>query len=183
MNLAYSRMCLRIVVLLLALGGCAAAPSARLSPRITLDQLDVSQYGSAPCTILRPDRAARRHLTPPGSPVSDPAVDGPGCQWAPTGSGYPTITAGASTTEGLEDIYRQRGRYSYFAPTDIAHYPAVQLSTAPGGPRAGRCTVQVGVAVTAGYPPGSKSAFSSDPCGDADTLAIEIVGQLLAGSP
>jgi hypothetical protein len=89
----------------------------------------------------------------------------------------------------LEDIYRQRARYSYFAPTDIAHYPAVQLSTEPGGPRAGRCTVQVGVAdqasiaVTAGYPPGSKSAFASDSRGDADTLAIEIMGQLLAGSP
>jgi len=86
-------------------------------------------------------------------------------------------------------VYRQRARYSYFAPTDIAHYPAVQLSTEPGGPRAGRCTVQVrvadqaSIAVTAGYPPGSKSAFASDSCGDADTLAIEIMGQLLAGSP
>jgi hypothetical protein len=49
--------------------------------------------------------------------------------------------------------------------------------------------VQVGVAdhstitVAADYPPFTDSAFASDPGGDADTLTIEIMGQLLAGSP
>jgi Protein of unknown function (DUF3558) len=183
-------------VLLLAVAcaaGCAAPPPPRLSPPITLDQLDVSRYSDAPCTLLRPDRAARRHLTPPGTPTTDAATDaatrGPGCRWAPTGPDYPTITAGASTTEGLEDVYRKRASYSHFAPTDIAHYPAAELSTAPGGPRGGRCTVRIGVAdhstvtVTAGYPPSADSPFAADPCGDADTVAIEVMGQLLAGSP
>jgi hypothetical protein len=169
--------------------GCATPPPARLSPPITLDQLDVSRYSGAPCTLLRPDRAARRHLVPPGRPVTDPATGGPGCQWAPAGPGYPAITAGASTTEGLEDVYQGRAGYSYFAPTDIAHYPAAELSTAPGGPHAGRCTVRIGVAdratisVTAAYPPSSGSPFAADPCGDADTLATEVMGQLLAASP
>jgi hypothetical protein len=71
----------------------------------------------------------------------------------------------------------------------VGRDPAVELSTDPGGTRAGRCTVQVGVAdhstitVAADYPPFTDSAFASDPGGDADTLTIEIMGQLLAGSP
>jgi len=90
---------------------------------------------------------------------------------------------------GLEDVYRGRAHDTAFTPIHIAHYPAVELSTVPGGIRAGRCTVQIGVAdhstiaVTADYPPFTDSAFASDPCGDADTLATEIMGQLLAGSP
>lgn len=169
--------------------GCAAAPPGHLAPPITLDQLDVGPYGGAPCTLLRADRAARRHLTAPGTPVTDAATGGPGCRWAPAGPRYPTVTAGASTIVGLEDVYRGRAHDTAFTPIHIAHYPAVELSTVPGGIRAGRCTVQIGVAdhstiaVTADYPPFTDSAFASDPCGDADTLATEIMGQLLAGSP
>lgn len=172
-----------------AVAGCAAPPPAHLAPPITLDQLDVAQYAGAPCTLLRPDRAARRHLTAPGTPVTDAATGGPGCRWTPAAPHYPAVTAAASTGVGLEDVYRGRAHDTTFTPIDIAHYPAVELSTDPGGTRAGRCTVQVGVAdhstiaVTADYPPFTDSAFASDPCGDADTLAIEIMGQLLAGSP
>jgi hypothetical protein len=191
-NPARARTYLGRAALLLAVAsaaGCAAPPPPRLSPPITLDQLDVSGYSGAPCTLLRPDRAARRHLAPPGRPVADAATGGAGCQWAPSGPGYPTITAGASTTEGLEDVYRRRAAYSHFTPTDIANYPAVELSTDPGGAHTGRCTVRIGVAdhatvtVTADYPPSSHSPFAADPCGDADTLATEIMGQLLAASP
>lgn len=164
------------------LAGCspAAAPT-RLSPPITLDQLDVTAAASAPCGLLRPDRAVRRHLTPEGVPGSGP--DGPVCRWSPTAERVPAFTAGIELGQGLEGLYRRRAQLPSFEATDIAHYPAVH--TRDG---ARRCTTRVGVAdggmlaVTADDD-GQAVRSPLDPCSDADTLATEIMGQLLAGSP
>jgi len=173
---------------LVSLVGCSSHPPARLSPPIRLDPLDVGQYATNPCALLRPDRAARRHLVPPGTPAPD--QDRAGCQWNAADAAQPTILASVLPDQGLEDVYRQRDHYTAFQPLEIANYPAVHLSTDPGGPSAAhRCTTRVGVAdnaslsVTATYPPGAHGAMAADPCGDSDELATEIMGQLLAGSP
>lgn len=155
-------------------------------PSVTLDPIDVSHYAADPCTLLTPDRAQRRHLAPKGTVVSGTE---PGCRWSSTRPVFPSITAGASTGQGLADL--DRTAYSYFQTGGmIDGYPAVQTATGPGGPRGGNCTARVGVgphatvSVTADYPTvTSANAFSADPCADADTMATEIVGALAAGSP
>jgi hypothetical protein len=184
MNTTGPRRRLAALALLTVLGlaGCGRSGPP---PPLTLDPLDVSQYTGAPCSLLTPDRAARRHLTSPGTPVSGTE---PGCRWSSDAPNFPSITASATTTQGLSDL--NRSDYSFFQPTKIDRYSAVQTATNPGGPRAGHCTVRVGVAshsnvdVSADYPAVTAgNAFSADPCADADTLATEIVGSLLAGSP
>lgn len=175
------------VLLVMAASGCSTSSPRPLAPPITLDQLDVTHYGAAPCGLLRPDRAVRRHLVPPGAVIDN--AGGPACRWNPDLPAYPAITAAANTAEGLEQLYQRRGRFPFFEPTEIANYPAVHTTSDPAGPRAGHCTVHVGVAdtatldVTADYNAGSRGAFAAQPCSDADTLATEIMGQLLAGSP
>jgi hypothetical protein len=172
-----------VAVLLGALVGCSATPAspARLSPPITLDQLDVTAAAPVPCGLLRPDRATRRHLASPGAPGSGPG--GPVCRWSPTAERVPAFTAGIELGEGLEGLYRRRAQLPSFEPADVAHYPAVD--TRDG---AGLCTTRVGVAdgamlaVTADDD-GLAVRSPLDPCSDAETLATEIMGQLLAGSP
>jgi uncharacterized protein DUF3558 len=154
-------------------------------PPLTLDPIDVSSYASAPCSLLTPQRAVRRHLQPPGSPVSGTA---PGCRWAPTTPKFPAITANATTTEGLADLHRSD--FSYFHPGTVAGYPAITTVTGTDAPHAGHCSVRVGVAehsrvdVTADYPSATaNNPFSTDPCADATTLATEIVDALASGNP
>lgn len=166
-------------------GGCSTQPPTLLAPPIPGDQLDVTRYTANPCDLLRADRVARHHLDPSGNVVRR---DGRlGCQWDPTVSGHPMITASASTTLGLEELYRRRTEFSFFQPTDIAHYPAVDTTTDPVGPASGTCTVQVGIAdgstvqVTAAYGT-DVGNLSPDPCPDAADLATSIVGQLRAGN-
>jgi hypothetical protein len=150
-----------------------------------LDQLDVGGYASRPCALLRPDRVTRRHLTAPGAIVSTP--NGPMCRWTPTAPHIPIYSAGMDLSHGLEALYQHRVRYALFEPTDIAHYPAVHIRR-PDEQSTRRCTTSVAVADTA------LLVFTADddhlavpsplnPCSDADTLATEIMGQLLAGSP
>lgn len=170
-----------VLVAVLVAGCSPAAAPARLSPPITLDQLEVTAAAPAPCALLRADRASRRHLASPGVPGAGPA--GPVCRWSPTVARVPGFTVGIELGEGLEGLYRRRARLPAFEPTDIAHYPAVHTR---GG--VGRCTTRVGVAdgallaVTADDT-GLAVPSPLDPCSDADTLATEIMGQLLAGSP
>jgi hypothetical protein len=167
-------------------GGCSTQPPTRLAPPIPGDQQDITRYITSPCDLLRADRVARQHLNPPGAVVSQDG--GRGCQWAPTDSDRPTITASGSTTFGLEELYRRRADFSSFQPTEIAHYPAVDTTTDPRGPTSGSCMVHVGVAdgstvrVTAAYG-AAVDNLSTDPCRAANSVATVIIGQLLAGTP
>jgi hypothetical protein len=168
-----------IVVILSATACGTPGPSP-----FALDPLNISADVGAPCTLLTPERAIRRHLQPPGTPVSGAE---PGCRWNPIDPGFPSITANA-TTGGLAALHRPD--YTYFQPTHIDGYPAVQTATGPNAPHAGHCSVRVGVAdhsridVTADYAAVTKhNAFSADPCADATTLAAEIVNFLAAASP
>jgi hypothetical protein len=182
--LAFLALLLPVSALLLA--GCG---SSRLPP-INLDPLDVSAYVSRPCTLLTPQRATRRHLVPPGTSVTTGGgTDVPACHWDSATATFPPITAAATTAGGLAGLNRHA--FTYFQNSGpVDGYPSVLTSTAPGGPHAGHCTVRVGVApdsqveVSADYPAvSSANRFSSDPCADADTLAVEMVGALAAGSP
>jgi hypothetical protein len=169
------------VVGALAAGGCGGPATV---PKIDLDPLDVSAFATQPCQLLAPARAGRRHLVPPGTP------DANGCHWKPSAPGFPPITARVTLGSGVPDLKRRKAEFPFFALTDIDHYPAVQTSGTADGPRTGHCTVHVGVSDTstvdvgADYPKVSKgNGLSSDACADADTLATEIVGQMLAASP
>jgi hypothetical protein len=163
------------------LAGCSSGPP----PSVTLDPVDISGYATAPCTLLTPDRAQRRHLQPPGTVVGGAE---PGCRWNPTEQKYPSITADPDTSGGLAALHR--GDYTYFVPSKIAGYPAVTTASGPGAPHTGHCSVRVGVSphsridVTADYPAVTHdNLFSADPCADATTMATEIVDGLAAGSP
>lgn len=166
--------------------GCGRSGPARLSPPVPLEQLDMTPYVSAPCGLLRTDRAHRRHLSAPGSPVQ---VDGSAaCRWGAADAAHPAVTVQASTGGGLEPVYRDRAGYGSFDPTSVTNYPSV-LTTAKGRvPVDGTCTARVGVGdnalleVTADYG-GVRSAASSDPCLDADTMAFEIIQQIRSGNP
>jgi len=170
-----------------SLMGCstASAGPTRLAPAITLDQLDVTAFGPKPCDLLRADRASRRHLATPGTQVAGP--NGLVCRWNPTAARVPVFTAGVDLGQGLEEIYRHYGEFSRFEPTDIANYPAVHTEVQGAGAN-GRCATRVAVAdnallVVTADNNGLSPPSVLDPCSDADTLATEIMGQLLAGSP
>lgn len=175
-----------IAALASAVGGCSTQPATPLAPPIPGEQLDVTSYTTKPCELLRTDRVARHHLNTPGTVVShDGGLD---CRWDATTRENPTITAGANTTLALEQLYQRRAQFSSFQPTEIAHYPAVDTTTDPRGPAGGNCTVQVGVGdrstvqVTAAFGP-TVDNRSTDPCPDANDLAVAIIGQLRAGTP
>jgi hypothetical protein len=161
--------------------GCGGPPPA---PRVTLDPLDVSAFVSTPCDLLRADRAGRRHLAVPGTVAAGP--DGPVCRWTPTEPRVPVYTAGVTTHSGLADVEQHRQDFSFLDQTDIAHYPAVHTRDRAAGSKI-RCSTRVGVAddsqviVTADNN-GIAVPSSLDACSDADTLATEILGQLLAGT-
>jgi hypothetical protein len=159
----------------------AAAPApSRLSPPITLDQLDLSGYLSAPCGLLRPDQLAQR-----GMPAG--AASGGVCRWAAVGADRPEVSAQVThAPDGLEQLYRRHP--AYFQPTSVGGYPAVESDDDPAAHTHGRCTVHVAVAndtllsVTASY--GSPSARNyGDPCPDAEILANTILGKVKADSP
>jgi hypothetical protein len=169
-----------LLVTALAATGCASSKPSPFAP----DPLDVTAAIAAPCSLLTPQRALRRHLQPPGSLVTGAE---PGCRWNPTDPRDPSITANA-TNEGLAALHR--GDFSYFQPIRIDLFPAVQTATGANAPHAGHCSVRVGVGdharidVTADYPAVTRdNHFSTDPCADATTLAAEIVNFLAAASP
>ncbi|MBV9313857.1 MAG: DUF3558 family protein [Pseudonocardia sp.] len=168
-----------------ALVGCGTEPS-RLAPPIPDEQLDLAEFVSRPCDLLRADRVARRHLAVPGTTMPGPV--GSVCRWSAVEAGRPTIMAGASVNRSLESLYQQRSSFTFFEPTEISHYPAVHTTTAGRDPASGICSTQVGVGdsalltVTAEYA-GGKSLSSSDPCPDTDTFANEIISQIRAANP
>ena len=185
-RVALRSMLIVLAMTAVALSGCASKP-ARLSPPVPPDeQLDLTGYVGKPCTLLAPDRAAARHLSPPGVTVDD--TGGSACRWSTTAPAYPAITAQASVDRGLELIYQQRATFSLFQPTEVSHYPAVHTTSGGRAPSSGICSTRVGVAdsavltVTADYGT-AKSSFSSDPCPDADKVAFEIISQIRAGNP
>lgn len=165
-------------------GGPARPTKSGLAPPITLDQLSVAKYVDKPCDLLRTDRQLLHRLVPPGAvehPTAGPAV----CRWASTLAGNPAFLAGVDVSRGLEDRYRQRAGIGYFQPTDISSYPAIHTTPEPSGPAHGHCTTEVGVAdralllVTVDYGRAT-GVNSADPCADADTIALAIMGELKA---
>lgn len=153
-------------------------------PRVTLDPLDVTAFASAPCDLLRADRAGRRHLAVPGTVTTGP--DGPVCRWMPTQPRVPVYTAGVATHAGLADVEQHRQEFSFLDHTDIAHYPAVHTRDRDARSRI-RCSTRVGVAddsqvIVTADDNGVAVASSLDVCSEADILATEIVGQMLAGA-
>lgn len=181
-----ARLVISPAVLAVVTVACAQPVPVKLSPPLPDEQIDLTPYVANPCPLIRPDRARRRTLVPPGSstPVSGITV----CRWTPSANGHPAITVQATDNRGLESVYRDRTSYGTFDPTAIAHYPTA-LTTGKGRtPADGVCTAQVGVgdndllAVTADYR-GVTSQASSDPCLDADTVAFEIIQQIRSGNP
>lgn len=175
-----------VAILLTLTAACGQRGPTRLSPPLPGEQIDLTQYVHDACPLLRPDRAQRRGLVPPGQPVA--RAGGTDCRWAPNGRGRPAISVRASTDRGLESVYRDRASYGTFDPTAIAHYPTA-LTTSKGRiPADGVCTAQVGVGdndlleVTADYH-GATTQASTDPCLDADTVAFEIIQQIRSGNP
>jgi hypothetical protein len=166
------------------LGGCAGAPSAKAVPSVSLDPLDVSTFAAKPCDLLREDRAARRHLAVPGSVTAGP--NGPVCRWTATQPRVPLYTAGVAAHSGLNDVSTHRGDYEFVDQTSIAHYPAMHTRDRASGSDA-RCSTRVGVAddsqvIVTADDNGIAVRSSLDSCSQADTLATEILGQLLSGT-
>ena len=161
--------------------GCSGAQPV---PRVILDPLDVTAFASAPCDLLRADRAGRRHLAVPGTVAAGPDV--PVCRWTPTQPRVPVYTAGVAPHSGLADVDQHRQEFSFVERTDIAHYPAMHTRDRDAGSNA-RCSTRVGVAddsqvIVTADDNGIAVPSSLDACSEADILATEIVGQLLAGS-
>ena len=162
------------------LASCGTGPTAGAPPTVTLAPLDISSYAAVPCRLLRDDRAQRRHLATPGSVSA--GADGPLCRWQPAAPGVPAYSAGVALHAGLDDVARHRADFSLLERTEIAHYPALHSRGREPGSGA-RCTTRVGVApdsqvlVTADD---TANPAARDSCGDADVLATEILGQLLA---
>lgn len=118
-----------VAILLTLTAACGQRGPTRLSPPLPGEQIDLTQYVHDACPLLRPDRAQRRGLVPPGQPVA--RAGGTDCRWAPNGRGRPAISVRASTDRGLESVYRDRASYGTFDPTAIAHYPTA-LTTSKG---------------------------------------------------
>lgn len=175
-----------LVLTAMTLAGCTSKP-ARLFPAVPAeDQIDLTGYTGKPCTLLPTGRVAPRHLNPPGKLAPTPT--GSVCQWNSTDPRYPSITVQASVDRGLESIYRRRPNFTYFQPTQVSHYPAVDTTSGGRGPSSGICSVAVDVAdgamltVTADYG-NATSTFSADPCPDAADVAFEIISRIRSGDP
>ncbi|HEX4252672.1 MAG TPA: DUF3558 family protein [Pseudonocardia sp.] len=184
--MAIRRAALRGLLLAVAVlvTGCGGPDSGRPVPTVTLDPLDVTPYASRPCDLLRDDRAGRRHLATPGTLTS--SADGPVCRWTPTQPRVPVYTAGVVLGKGLPDVTGRGGDYSFLDRSEIAHYPALHTRDRASGSNA-RCTTRVGVAddsqVTVTADDNGEAVRSSlDACSEADILATEILGQLLAAT-
>ncbi|MET0235109.1 MAG: DUF3558 family protein [Kibdelosporangium sp.] len=184
-----SRIGLGVVACLVVLGACgkpqtismSSPPSSpsRLAPGISLP-LNVAQYATAPCTVLKPGQPLTQEL-------STGFEDGPKCTWSAKTPQQPELTATIDLTSGgLEALYRQRSRLPYFEPTDIQGYPAVRHDDSRTVPDKGRCTVSVGLADNALLTVTSTIADPETlnypvPCPDADLLAGAIVTDLPKG--
>lgn len=160
--------------------GSSTVTPSRLSPPITLDQLNLAGYLTAPCGLLRPDQLAQR-----GIPAGTAA--GGVCRWPAAGADRPAFTAQVThAPDGLEQLYRKHP--AFFEPTSVGGYPAVESDDDPAAHTHGRCTVHVAVAndtllsVTASYASPSAANYG-DPCPDAEMLANTVLGKVKADSP
>jgi hypothetical protein len=184
-----SRFGLGLVACLVVLSACgkpqtismSSPPSSpsRLAPEIALP-MDVSQYLTDPCSMLKPGQAVTREL-------SEGFADGPKCTWSAKTPQQPELTATIDTASGgLEGLYRKRSRLPYFEPTDVQGYPAVRHDEQRTIPDKGRCTVSVGLSETALLTVTSSIADPKTlnypvPCPDADLLAGAIVTDITRG--
>jgi hypothetical protein len=128
---------------------------------------------------------SRRHLNPQGAIGHD--TDATVCRWNTLDGTHPGIAVGADMSHNLEWVYQHRAEFGSFQPSDVSHYPAADTTAGGHTPFDSTCTTRVGIAnnslliVTAGYA-GARSRLTKDPCGEAESVAFEIITQMLGSS-
>ncbi|MBP2474233.1 hypothetical protein JOF53_003105 [Crossiella equi] len=168
----------------------SAAPSSttattNLAPTVDTP-LALDSYASKPCELLKPAQLSAFGQFQPAKQLPESKL-GPECGWnPPQARGVALVITVNTKSGGLEDNYRNKNTYPFFAPADkIAGYPAVNTNERDNID-SGDCYQYVGVSNTRTF---RMSVYVQDerhpqyktPCALASQVSAEVIKTLQGG--
>ncbi|PRY38045.1 DUF3558 family protein [Umezawaea tangerina] len=165
-----------------AAAGCTSAPVAAVGdvPKLEVPPLSLKVFTGKPCRVFGVDQLGALGVDGPGTP--DPEQFAGKCRWTAD-----TKTIGISLfgeAQGLARVYAARGAFSYFEPTVVEAYPAVDRDTGKG--TSGRCSTVVGIAEGAAFEveveiEDERAAEYGKPCEVSKQVASIALGNIKGG--
>ncbi|MCP2261376.1 Protein of unknown function (DUF3558) [Streptoalloteichus tenebrarius] len=157
-------------------GSPSPDPGGRKAPAVAHPK---NLRGMDPCALLSPAQQAELTFTRPGEKNTS-LFGEEQCAWQ--NGNLRVLISPDTRRRGLDEVYRRRGNFGNFQPSEVDGYPAVRLEAVTQS-----CALAVGVAadqqfhVNFGRITGRDPRYR-DPCGFAESVARMVLANLPAGS-